>query len=59
MTQREKFELVLKLLKELNCPEVILDALFFFGLFVHSDETKLQNWLCEGGVIDGEARELD
>ena len=59
MTQKEKFELAVRLLKELNCPEEILDALWLFGMTVHDDEIKLHNWLAEGGVIGGEARELD
>ena len=59
MTQKEKLELAVRLLKELNCPEAILDALWLFGLTVHSDEIKLHNWLVEGGIIEGEARELD
>lgn len=60
MQQTEKYQLALSLLKELNCPEEIMDALFVFGIFVHNDETKLHNWeaLSGGGLVEGESREL-
>ncbi|MDP2729148.1 MAG: hypothetical protein Q8O55_01540 [Dehalococcoidales bacterium] len=60
MTQTEKYELALKLLRELNCPEEIMDVLGIWGIFVHNDEVKLHNWesLSAGGIIEGEALEI-
>lgn len=61
MTQTEKYELAIKLLKDLNCPSVIIDELYVWGIFVHNDEVKLHNWeaLSGGGIVEGEAREID
>ena len=60
MQQTDKYRLALRLLKELNCPEEIMDALDIWGIFVHNDETKLRNWeaLSNGGIIEGEGREI-
>ena len=60
MSQVAKYALAIALLKDLNCPEEIMDALLVWGFFVHEDEIKLHNWqaLSEGGVIEGEAREV-
>lgn len=61
MSQTEKYQYALRLLKELNCPEAIIGALEVWGMFVHSDEIKLHNWqaLSEGGMVEGEFREVD
>lgn len=61
MTQVEKYQMALKLLKELNCPEGILDQLEVWVFFVHNDEVKLHNWeaLSGGGVVEGEAKEIN
>ena len=60
VSQVEKYRYAMKLLKELNCPKPIMDALEVWGIFVHDDEIKLHNWeaLSEGGIVEGEAREL-
>lgn len=60
MTAKEKYEIAMQLLKELNCPEPIMDALWLFGLTIQEVEIKLRNWnaLSYGGVIDGECVEL-
>ena len=61
MNQVEKYQIVVKLLKELNCPASIMDVLYVWGMFVHDDEIKLHNWeaLSDGGIIEGEAREVE
>ena len=60
MNQAEKYETALRLLKELNCPEPIMEALWIFGLTIHDDEVKLHNWeaLADGNTVEGEGREL-
>ena len=59
MSQVEKYKQALQLLKELNCPKEILEAIEIWGMFVHEDEIKLHNWqaLSAGGIIDGECIE--
>jgi hypothetical protein len=57
MTQYEKYELAVKLLKELNCPEPILSALWLFGITVHKDEEKLNQWrITSGDLIETKTR---
>jgi hypothetical protein len=48
-----------RLLKSINCPEPILDALWVFGLTVHDDDIKLRNWdaWAEGLLVEGECKE--
>ena len=60
ITQVQKYELALRLLGELNCPQPIMEAIEFWGMFVHEDETKLHNWaaLSRGGIVDGEFKEV-
>jgi hypothetical protein len=60
ISQTEKYKQAVQLLKELNCPAPIMDALEVWGIFVHQDETKLNNWmaLCDGNLVEGEAREI-
>ena len=60
MSQVEKYLYALQLLKELNCPNHIMEFLEIWGMFVREDEIKLHNWqaLSAGGVVEGEAREL-
>ena len=60
MSQSQKSEQALTLLKELNCPQTIMDALELWSIFVHDDEVKLHNWqaLAEGNMVEGEAREM-
>jgi hypothetical protein len=57
----EKYEMAIKLLKEIGCPEEILTALDIFKMFVRRDEIKLHNWqaLSGPGVIEGEGREIE
>lgn len=43
MQQIEKYQLAMRLLRELNCPERIMDELAIWGLFVYRDEIKLHN----------------
>ena len=59
MTQTEKFNQAIQLLKETNCPAPIMDALWLFGLTVHNDEVKLHNWqaISEGNLVEGEVIE--
>lgn len=45
MTSLEKYQEAVRLLKEINCPEPIMDALYVFGWAVESDERKRLNWL--------------
>ncbi len=45
MSQVQKYEQAITLLKELNCPQTIMDALEVWGIFVHEDEIKLHNWV--------------
>jgi hypothetical protein len=59
MTQLDKYNQAVHLLKELNCPEQIMEALWLFGLTVCEDETKLTNWLAPGGLIEGEVIEKE
>jgi hypothetical protein len=60
VTQREKFLCAMGLLKGLNCPTEIMDALYIWGIFVRDDETKLNNWVAvsDGSIVEGEAREI-
>jgi len=60
ITQLEKYKYAIQLLKELNCPEGIMDELAIWGIFVNNDEVKLHNWeaLSGGGVVEGEGKEL-
>jgi hypothetical protein len=60
MGQVDKYLHALNLLKELNCPEPIMEALEIWGVFVREDEIKLRNWeaLSQGGVVEGEFREV-
>ncbi|MFH1088209.1 MAG: hypothetical protein V1737_06475 [Chloroflexota bacterium] len=60
MNQVEKYECAIRLLRELNCPETILTALWLFGMTVHNEQVKLHNWqaLSDGGVVEGECREV-
>jgi hypothetical protein len=61
MNQTEKYECAMQLLKELNCPQPIVEELGVWGMFVRSDEIRLHNWeaLSGGGVVEGEAREIE
>jgi hypothetical protein len=60
MNQTGKYKYAMQLLKELNCPESIMDALKVWSLFVREDEIKLHNWqaLSEGGIVESEGREI-
>jgi len=60
MNQVEKYECTVRLLKELNCPDAIMDALWLWGMTVSADQVKLHNWqaLSEGGIVEGECREI-
>ena len=60
MEQTEKLLLAIRLLNDLNCPEEIIAQVEIFGILVQNDEVKLHNWesLSDGGVIEGEAREI-
>jgi hypothetical protein len=60
MTQTEKLKQAVQLLKELNCPEPIMQVLWLFGLTVSDDEIKLHNWIeppVEGEVADKQLSE--
>ena len=59
MNQVEKYECATQLLKELNCPEPIMDALWLWSMSIESDQIKLNNWLSVGGIVEGECREVD
>lgn len=61
MSQVEKYKLAVRLLRELNCPQTIMEALEIWGMFVHDDEVKLHNWqaLSDGQLIEGEGREIE
>ena len=61
MTQGEKYESALRLLKELNCPGSIMCQLEVWGMFGRTDEVKLHNWeaLSQGGLIEGEFKEVE
>ncbi len=61
MNQVEKYECAVRLLKELNCPKSIIEAIEIWGMFVRSDEIKLHNWeaLSEGGIVEGECCEVN
>ena len=60
MTQTTKYDQAIQLLKELNCPSAIMDALYVWGMLVRADEVKLNNWvaLADGNTVEGEAREV-
>ena len=60
MTNSEKYAYAMRFLRELNCPEAIMDALAVWGIFVRQDEIKLANWvaLAGPGVIEGQVREV-
>jgi len=60
MKQTEKLALALKLLKELNCPDELTAAIEVWGIFVHNDESKLNNWkaMGDGNLIEGECVEI-
>ena len=61
MKQTEKLALALRLLKELNCPDVIMTAIEIWGMFVHDDEIQLHNWeaLSAGGIVEAEYKVLE
>lgn len=44
MSQVAKYQAALQLLRELNCPSVIIEALECWGMFVREDEAKLCKW---------------
>ena len=52
----KKLNEAINLLKSINCPESIIDALWVFSLTVHDDDTKLKNWNAwsEGQLVEGE-----
>lgn len=56
MSQVSKYDQATALLKELNCPETIMDMLFVWGMTVRQDEIKLHNWkaMAEGNLVEGE-----
>ena len=56
MSNAEILNKAIELLKSINCPEPIIDALWVFSLTVHEDDIKLKNWnaWCEGLLIEGE-----
>jgi hypothetical protein len=60
MNQVEKYECAVQLLKDLNCPEPIMTALWLWGMTVKNDQVKLHNWqaLSGGGIVEGEYREI-
>ncbi len=61
MTQVEKYKQAMQLLKELNCPKPICEALEWWGMCVYEDQVKIHNWvaLAGAGMIDGECVEKD
>ena len=59
MNQIEKYTCALQLLKELNCPDPIIDALCVWGMIVSGDQVKLNNWLSDGNIVEGECREVE
>jgi|GEM_PF-4140165 hypothetical protein len=61
MSQVDKYNQAISLLKEINCPSEIMDALWVFGMTVRGDEVKLRNWqaLAGPGVVEGECIEVN
>ena len=59
MSNIETLNKAIELLKSINCPESIIDALWVFSFTVHEDDIKLKNWNAwrEGQLIEGEAVE--
>ena len=57
MSQKAKLKQAIQLLKELNCPKEIMDALDIWGMFDHDDESRLHNWeaLADGNMVDAES----
>ena len=57
MSNKETLDEAIRLLKTINCPEPILDALWLFSLTVHDDYIKLENWNAwsNGQLIEGES----
>jgi len=60
MNSKDKLNEAIALLKSINCPEPILDALWIFSLTVHDDDIKSNNWNAwsEGQLIEGEGKEI-
>ena len=56
MNRKDTLNEAVRLLKSINCPEAIIDALWVFSLTVREDDTKLANWIAwvEGQLIEGE-----
>ena len=57
MNQADKLQQAVDILKSLDCPKAILEALWVFGLTVSHDDIKLQNWIAPGGIVEGEVIE--
>jgi hypothetical protein len=60
VNQVGKYDCAVRLLKELNCPVPILEAIECWGFLVRADQVKLHNWqaLSQGGIVEGEFREV-
>mgnify|MGYP001595296785 CR=1 FL=1 len=56
INQIDKLNEAISLLKSINCPESILDALWVFSFIVRGDDTALKNWEAwsKGQLIEGE-----
>lgn len=57
MNNLEKLQEAQRLLKEIGCPEQIMDALWVWEFTVRADMTKLKNWSAwtEGNLVEGES----
>ncbi len=59
MSNIETLNKAIELLKSINCPEPIIDALWVFSLTVHDDDIKMNNWNAwsKGQLVEGEVLE--
>ena len=60
MNSKDKLNEAFNLLKSINCPKPILDALWLFSLTVYKDDIKLNNWNAwsEEQLVEGESLEI-
>jgi len=60
MNSKDKLNEAINLLKSINCPQPIVDALWLFSLTVHDDYIKSENWNAwsNGQLVEGEGQEI-
>ena len=58
--QQSKYDIAIKLLKELNCPDAIMAELYMWGIVVLADEVTLNKWeALSMGTSEGEFRIIE